>query len=474
MASDLTGLLIANLAYALVGGGLFVALGFVDRRRSTWPRLLAAHLFGVAVVVIPASYLALAGVGLGWTALSVVAAACVLAGVLRLRRTAAVAGEGSAPSRSPLAWADLALAVALTGAAVALLLYATRTFAVKPLVEWDGWTLWTLKARVLYEVPSSAPSVLHERAYGAPSYPLGLPTLEALGFRAMGRYDGTLIGIQLLLLAFGLVGALTALAHRRARASLVALAVLALVSAPEVLSQLSTHYADIPLAIVVAAGVAAGGAWLADMRGDTWAIVCFAAFIGFAGLIKNEGLLFAFAAVVALVACAALAGRERLRAAAFAGGAVLGIVLPWRVYAAAHDLRTYDYELADALDPGYLREHSSRVWPAVSDLVHDMTVTSNWGLAVPIVLLALLSGALSRRWLVSLYAAIWLALSFAGLVVTYWISVLPIDSLLLNSSYRTIASLLVGGVALTPLLLFAEPLPSPRWLTSERWRRVRR
>jgi hypothetical protein len=474
LAADLTGLLIANVAYALVGGGLFVALGFVDRRRSTWPRLLAAHLFGVAVVVIPASYLALAGVGIGWTALSVLGAASVAAGVFRLRRSPAAAGEGPESSRSPLATADLVLAVVLTGAALALLLYATRTFAVKPLAEWDGWTLWTLKARVLYELPSSAPSILHERAYGAPSYPLGLPTLEALGFRAMGHYDGTLIGMQLLLLAFGLVGALTALAHRRARASLVALAVLAVVSAPEVLSQLSTHYADVPLAIVVAAGVAAGGAWLADAKVDTWTLVCFAAFIGFAGLIKNEGLLFAFAAVVALVACAALAGRERLRTASFAAGGVLAIVLPWRLYAAAHDLRTYDYELADALDPGYLGDQSSRVWPAVSDLVHDMTVTSNWGLAVPIVLLALLSGALSRRWLVSLYGAIWLVLSFAGLVVTYWISVLPIDSLLLNSSYRTIASLLVGGVALAPLLLFAEPLPSPRWRRAERGSGVRR
>jgi hypothetical protein len=37
--------------------------------------------------------------------------------------------------------------------------------------------------------------------------------------------------------------------------------------------------------------------------------------------------------------------------------------------------------------------------------------------------------------------------------VTYWISVLPTDHNLTNSSYRTIVSLLVGGASLVPLLV---------------------
>ena len=46
------------------------------------------------------------------------------------------------------------------------------------------------------------------------------------------------------------------------------------------------------------------------------------------------------------------------------------------------------------------------------------------------------------------------ALSSLGLVVLYWASALPVTSHLTDTSYRTIVSLLVGGAAVTPLLVF--------------------
>ena len=44
-------------------------------------------------------------------------------------------------------------------------------------------------------------------------------------------------------------------------------------------------------------------------------------------------------------------------------------------------------------------------------------------------------------------------LAITGLLVTYWISVLPTGQHL-DASDRTIVSLLVGGAALAPLFLF--------------------
>jgi hypothetical protein len=452
VAAELAGLLVANAFYAVVGGAVFVAAGFVDRRSSTWPRLWAAYLFGVAIVVVPASYLALIGLGVGWITISLAMLAAVGLALRRLRRSPQ---RDVRPQHRALGPWIVALPLLLV--AVAILVDAWRAFTVRPLVEWDAWAVWAAKARLLYEAPSAAPGFLHDTTYGPPSYPLAFPTLQALGYRAMGTFDGTLIGVQLLLLAFGLVAALCALERRVARPAIVALAALVIVSASQFLFQLLTHYADVPLAIFVASGVAAGGVWLAD-DADAWALTCFVAFLGMAGLTKNEGLLFAAAGVGALLVAAART--PRLRPALVAGAVVATIVLPWRVYTAAFGLHDTDYDLTNVVDIGYLRDHASRLEVALPDLWHQIADANHWGFVVPIVVLALVSGAFAGRWRLSLYGALWLVLSFGGLLLTYWVSVLPVESNLSNSSNRTIVSLVVTGIALTPLLLLPPALYS--------------
>jgi 4-amino-4-deoxy-L-arabinose transferase-like glycosyltransferase len=234
----------------------------------------------------------------------------------------------------------------------------------------------------------------------------------------------------------------------------IALAAHVIVTAPQFLYQLLTHYADVPLAIFVAAGVAAGGTWLVTDGVDAWALVCLVAFLGMATLTKNEGLLYAAACLAALIAAAATVGRARVRRATVAAAAVLAIALPWRVYTILLDLRPTDYDLSNAFRPSYLRDHADRLDTVVPELWRQIVTTGHWGYVVPIVLLALISGATSSRWRISLYAAVWLAASFGGLLITYWVSVLPVESNLSNSSYRTIVSLIAGGIAVTPLLLF--------------------
>ena len=44
-------------------------------------------------------------------------------------------------------------------------------------------------------------------------------------------------------------------------------------------------------------------------------------------------------------------------------------------------------------------------------------------------------------------------------MLVYWISTLPTENNLTNSSFGTIVSLLIGGTALLPLLI--APLPAP-------------
>jgi hypothetical protein len=449
VAVELAGLAIANVAYLLVGTAAFVAGGWVVPGRTvTWRRLGAAYLFGIVVLVVPASYLALLGIPVGLSALVIGLAVLALA----VRRV-------GIPERPALASVGMPSADALAGAAITVVVlvvlgYAFRTFMMRPLVEFDSWAIWAAKARLLYSDAGAAPAALRSGLYGQAPYPLALPTLQALGFGAMGRFDGTLIGAQFAGLAFGFVAALWSLLDRRARPVAIALAAGGVVVAPQLLYQLLTHYADVPLGLFVGLGVAAAAAWTARPDDDGWLLACAVAFLAMAGLTKSEGVLFAVAGAIALLAAQAGHGwRARLRPAAIAIAALAAILVPWRLYCSAYGLSTSDYDLANVTKVGYLRDHTYRLGPVVRELWHQLVTTQNWGFLVAAIGVGVATGALGRRWRSTAFAAVWLAVAAGGLVLVYWVSTLPTSSNLTNSSFRTIVSLLVGGTSLLPLLI---------------------
>jgi hypothetical protein len=447
MAAELAGLVIVNAAYLVVGAAVLVLPGWVSREPATWYRLAAAYPVGIVAVVVPASYLALVQVPVSATA-TVVGIALVAVASWRLK----VWRSGFARPRI----GNGSFAARLLGLVMAVLLvYALRTFATRPLLEWDSWVVWMSKARLLYENPSAAPAALRSGSYGQAPYPLGLPTLEALGFSAMGRFDGTVIGVQFLLLAMAFPLALWSLLRARARSWMVALTSLVIVCAPQILFQLLTRYADVPLGLFVGLGLAAGAGWAVSRRSERWLLGAFALFVGMAGIMKSEGFLFALAACVALAATTLLA-RNRARAveAAIAIGGVLAIALPWQLYCAAYGLSTQDYDLGNMVRPSYLRAHADRLRPTVSELWTQLTNVQSWGLLTWVILLALVAGALAARWRLLAFAGVWLVLAVGGLLMTYWISVLPVESHLTNTSNRTIVSLLIGGAAMVPLFVF--------------------
>lgn len=453
MIVELTGLATVNVAYFVVGAAACVAAGWVDDRPETWYRFGAAYLLGIVIVVVPASYLALVRVPVGVGA-AATGAVVIGAGVWRGRRL-----RPRRP-RSPRPTADGVVAAVLAVVAAVVLIHASRTLVTRPLVEYDAWAIWAAKARLLYEAAGDAPAALRTGRYGQAPYPLGLPTLQALGFGGMGRFDGTLIGAQFVALAFGFVAALWSVLHRRARASVTLLAALAVVAAPQILYQLATHYADVPLGLWVGAGVAAAAAWAARPDADGWLLACAVAFLGMAALTKSEGQLFALAAAVALVVSAAGAGwPTRIRPALVAAGATVAVFLPWRLYCGAYGLTSPDYDLANVASPLYLDAHSDRVGPVFHELWRQLDAPKKWGWIVFAVAFAVVASLAGRRFRVAAFAIVWIALAFGGLVLVYWISTLPTESNLTNSSYRTIVSLLVGGAALTPLLV--APLDRP-------------
>src|SRR5207237_7653992 len=123
------------------------------------------------------------------------------------------------------------------------------------LVEWDGWAIWAMKARALYDFGGAQHDVFTTAPYGPLQHPLLLPSLEATGFRAIGSYDGTLIHLQLALIALGFAATLWTLLGERVPAPFAGAAALAVLAAPSTLRQLVGNLADVPLAFFVSLGV---------------------------------------------------------------------------------------------------------------------------------------------------------------------------------------------------------------------------
>lgn len=447
MSGRLAGLLAAQLLYAAVGTGLLPLLRIASTREALLRRCGLAYLVGVAATGVLAASLALVDLPVGLPALAVLAGLSLALGVLRLERGSA-AGSRSARQGGVFGLASAGLAAAGSVTLVLLLAHAAPAFAVKPLTEWDGWAIWGVKARALYEFGGTAAPVFS--TYQPVSHPIFLPALEAVDHRAMGAYDGTLVHVQLIALAIGFAAAMWSLLGDRVPAGLCAVGLLALLSASPVLAQLSSNLADIPLAFFCALGVVSLGRFL--LTGESWTLATAALFSGAAMLTKSEGLLFAGASFVAAAAVlASVRDRARLGRLALAALAAVAMLVPWRIFLAVHDLRNAEYTLTDALHPGYLARHSDRVSPAVSRLWHELW-SGDWAQLVLLALVAVLAAILAARYRLAAFALLWAALSFAGLVVIFWISTVPVELTLTWTAGRVVDSLVIGSVSLGLLL----------------------
>jgi hypothetical protein len=442
VTGSLAGLLLANALYLVIGIALLPLLRIARTRAELAARLGLGYMLGVAVTGALSAHLALIRVPVGLIELAVVALFCAIAGWRRLRRLDSGHVRGTVPG-TWLGVASRAAGVASLLAALVLLAHAEHAFAVRPLVEWDGWAIWAMKARALYDFGGVAHGVFTTQPYGPLQHPLLLPALEATGFRSLGAFDGTLIHVQLALLAFGFAAALWTLLRERVPAALAGAAILAIVTADSTLRQLAANLADIPLAFFVALGVVALARTLLDEGSGL--LPAAAIMLGAATLTKPEGLLFAFAALVPFMLIA------RTRSSLLTAGAVALILLPWRIFVAAHGLKNPEYSFGDAFDPGYLSDRSDRVRPALAGVWHQVW-SSGWALLVPFALAAFAAALLARRGRLAGFAAAWALLSFGGIVLVFWISVIPIELTLRWAAYRIVASLVIGAAALAPLL----------------------
>ena len=259
-------LLGANALMFVTGVGLLPWLGVARSWRTLLARIGLAYFCGIVATAIVAAHLALVHLGFGWTALSVLAALSALSSAWHL------CGTERPVWRRPRV-ATIAGIAALT----ALLSEYARAFAVAPLNRYDAWAIWALKGHALYSFGWADPAVFAGHAYRFANldYPLLLPSLEAIDFRAMGAFDTRVLHLQFLFLLVAALAALATLLRGRVPGVLLWPALIALALAPAVFDQLLTAYADLPLALTFAVALTAAGRWLLTREG--WALAVYGA-----------------------------------------------------------------------------------------------------------------------------------------------------------------------------------------------------
>ena len=444
MTTRVLELLLANVLMLVLGCGLLPFLRLARTRRELLTRAPLGYAVGLAATGILGADLAVAYVSLGRVLLPVLAAVSLFLGLR------SVPGGGR-PRRLSISGLP---ALAVLAATLFVAVPMVRLLAVKPLAERDGWEIWAARARALYEFGHPAAPVFTDPIYPALQHPLLLPGLEAIDFRFMGAFDGTLVHLQLFGLAVGFVGGAWTLFRGTTRPILLAATLLALVATPTFVNQLQTNYADIPLAMFIALGVAALASWL--RTGAEGMLPAAALFLAAGALTKNEGEMFALTAILAGLA---VARGGQHRPLLLAAGAVFLADLPWRIWIEVEQVKTSDYSLSNLFDPRYLADHADRVGPSAHELLRQIWTLGSWSYLVVLALVALVGAAILGRFRLAGFAAGWLVLSFAGLTAIYWISIHTLSGNLYNSSDRTIDSLVLTAGLLAPILLFKEREP---------------
>jgi hypothetical protein len=442
-AHDAVWLVLLNTSILGIGtASVGLLFGGTDAYRTAVERMALGYALGFAIVAIAIANLALLDVAVGPRGLLLSAFALTTLDIAcRARRSGRAFGW---PRGRPSLGRDETLVLVGISAIVGTALVG---FAQMPLKAWDGWAIWAARARFLYDWGGASSPPFTNHAYLAThlDYPLVLPSLEALVFRSLGRFDGRLVHIELVCLLAAFLVAMWVLLRKRGPSPVVALMVLSIGASPAMLGQLASNYADIPLAFFISLGLVT---LLLAVESRNWRLICVATlFLSCASLVKNEGLVFA---ALALVSAWLVFPKTRWMAS-LAGLGVLLVVAPWQIFVAVHGISSPDFRLTNLANVPYVARHSGRAAPAADSLTRS--IIAGWD-ALPILvglalMLALVHGFYRR----SLFLVTWLSTSFIGLVGIYVISRIPIREHLDQSADRVVASLVIGAAALTPLLI---------------------
>jgi len=281
--------------------------------------------------------------------------------------------------------------IAFSLAAIAYGLFVVARDALfVPAIEWDTFSIWQLKAKVLATYAlSPRPDYFSDvtQSFSHLRYPVLVPMLSA-GVHAMtGRIDDELGKTPFLLMYLGL-GAVMYAALKAWRGPLIALTASALLlTTPVLLAYAACGTADLALLAFYACSLICILRWLTDRRlADLLLALLFTACLAWT---KNEGMMLGALNVLAILALTPQPLRPRhLAAAAGFALALAALCLPWLLY--TRHLPNTDENYPAHLHLPEILSHLSRLPLILRGMLGDSLNWHRWGLFWIVLLLVTL------------------------------------------------------------------------------------
>jgi hypothetical protein len=452
------GFLVLNGAFAFAGVGILAAVGWVPWSvREALASLGLAFLTGLCALLLLGTVFVTIGVAFSMPVFLATAVAIGVATLLfaRRRRPTSTSPETGRRSGTPgLRGIELVLLMGLGLVLVGWLVVGGIDSAFHPLANSDGWAIWANKGVMLSSFSDVPPPFSSdEYTYMHLDYPIVLPLLESLMFRATDTINTQLVHLELWLMLVAFCGALGYLARRLVSPVVWILLAFAVAFAPGIWGQLQTAYADVPMALLLGIGVLLLGLWVSERNVSQLALATL--FLAAAASTKNEGLTGAVCALVAAGLIVIVAREwQTLKHLAAAGAGFVLMLLPWRIWIAAHDISS-DLPVRKGLEPGYLADRAHRVWPSMKAFEHQLIDVARWSYLVPLgiaVALAALyassrSEAPANTGRVALFYLLTGVGFFLAITWAFTITADPLDWQISTSANRVITGIVLISVA---------------------------
>ena len=436
------------IVQTLAGFGVLAAFGLGGHLRDLLRNAAIAPLAGMAWTGVAAASLATVGSRLSASGLVVLTLATCAVGAIRMTRHTGSPREMYKRARDTKSWFDRVAVVAALLALGVVIVAAAALFRVKSLAEYDGWAMWGMKSRAIATLGAADPDVFGSAAYERLhlEYPLLLPGLHALPLQLTDGFDGNIVVLSCFAIGLAGLAAVWGILRERVRASILLPFMAALATAPGFFGQLATGYADVPVAMFVAAGVVASARWLLDGQ-RAWLLLT-TLFVASAALTKNEGLLCGAATYVALL----VAAEGRRRPVAISAAVVALVYAPWYAYVAIHDVGAPAFDLSSSFNLPFVLGRLDRAPVAAEGLLRRATEEHQFGFLLLLGAIAVACALVFGPRRLGVLAGVFGVLSFAGLVWIYVLTPEGVNEFLSSNGDRITVSLVVGLTALAPLL----------------------
>lgn len=467
----LVGFLGLHAVLIATGLTLLRAFGLVSFDSGRRAMVLAsgpALLVGMAVLLPLLIVLLVLGIPLTLASTGLACLACAGAAELVARRRASPDKPARAGVERPTPRSSATRGVARVAIVVAGAYTAVAAFALARLpTVLDDARIWSLRGLTLAYYYGLQPEIFQNPAEsgGHSVYPLFQPALEAILFQAMGSPQLRFFHTELWLLftaaiwtAAYLIARSLPRIRRGAPIWLAALALLALT--PAAIHNIALGFADITGSVLLATGTLALALWLD--QDDTGYLALAVVLLVAAANTKDEdlvasALILIVGAVASLVRSGATgvgsAGNRRLRLLGAAALYFAALVLPWRIWAAAHHLSdSVAPPLPRALSPAYILSRTHELHQTATAMVTQTLTQWGWLAAIFVTACAIcLITRTARR------TACFYFISFAAIVVSllwlYTTTPVSLAFLLPTSMNRTVDVFMVPAALATAHLL---------------------